>query len=293
MATEKATFAITTMARLLDVSTSGYYDWQARQQAGPSPAQQRRDALTVQIRRFHLVSDRVYGSPRICADLREAGEVVSVKTVAKLMAASGIVGISPRGFTPPTTLPDPDGHLLPDLVERRFDQGDLNRVWISDITYLGTDEGFCYLCVVRDGCSRRVLGWQIADTLHTDLVEDALTMAHTLRGQLPQQVIFHADRGCQYTSAQLAKAAKLCGVRQSVGRTGVCFDNAAAESFWSTFKHEYYYRHHWTGLAEVKRHVPFWLEQRYNRRRRHSSLDMATPVQFETQHLAQSEGQAA
>jgi putative transposase len=220
MDTQRATFEVARMARLLDVSRSGYYAWSERQAAGPTPPQQRRQQLTVKIRRFHADSDHVYGSPRILADLRADGERVSAKTVAKLMRVAGIVGISPRKFTPATTIPGPDGQHIPDLVRRAFDQGTLNAVWMSDITYLPTDEGWLYLCAVRDGCSRRVLGWHLADHLRTDLVEAALRMAVSLRGQLPEQVILHADRGCQYTSTQLATIAAELDLIQSVGRTG-------------------------------------------------------------------------
>jgi putative transposase len=292
MDTERAGFEVARMARLLDVSRSGYYAWAERQAAGPSAAQQRRDELTVKIRRFHCDSDHVYGSPRILADLRAGGECVSAKTVAKLMRRSRIVGISPRKFTPTTTIPGPDGQQIPDLVERRFDQGTLNAVWMSDVTYLDTDEGWLYLCVVRDGCSRRAIGWQIADHLRADLVENALRMAVALRGRLPEKVIFHADRGCQYTSAQLANATADLGLLQSVGRTGVCWDNAAAESFWSTLKTEFYDRHHWATKAEARQAVGAWIEDRYNRRRRHSGIGMVTPVAFE-QATASRQQQAA
>ena len=131
MEAEKATYEIARMARLLGVSRSGFYDWQARQTVGPSPRQQRHAALLDKIKRFHVASDEVYGSPRILADLREDGEQVSRKTVAKLMRRHGIVGISPRGWVPPTTIVDPAAASLPDLVERRFDQGQLNEVWTS------------------------------------------------------------------------------------------------------------------------------------------------------------------
>lgn len=187
MDTEKATHPIARMATLLRVSRSGFYGWAARQASEPSPAQVRRAALTAKITRFHAESDQVYGSPRILADLREDGEVVSAKTVAKLMRCNGIAGISPRRFTPVTTLPGPDLQPVPDLVARRFDRGVLNAVWISDITYLDTDEGWLYLCAIRDGCSRKVLGWAAEDHMRTDLVEAALRMAVTLRGCLPEQ----------------------------------------------------------------------------------------------------------
>ena len=284
MDTEKATYAISRMARLLNVARSGYYDWAQRRAAGPSAAQQRRASLTAKIIAFHEESDRVYGSPRILADLREAGEQVSAKTVAKLMRTSGIVGISPRKFVPTTTIAGPDPQLVPDLVGRRFDPGQLNKVWTSDITYLDTDEGWLYLCAIRDGYSRRVVGWAIEDHMRTDLVEDALRQAVTLRGRLPRKVVFHADRGTQYTSAQIADAATELDVLRSMGRTGVCWDNAAAESFWSTLKTEFYNRHHWTTKTEAKQAVGTWIEDRYNRKRRHSAIGMISPVRFEELH---------
>lgn len=281
MEAEKATFEIARMARLLEVSRSGYYDWVRRQAAGPSPAEQRRADLTAKIIHHHDESDHTYGSPRILADLREAGQKVSVKTVAKLMRAAGIAGISPRGFVPVTTQAGPDPQPLPDLVDRWFDRGGLNRVWTSDITYLATGQGWLYLCAVRDGCSRRVVGWAVEDHLHTDLVETALRRAVVLRGALPGQVIFHADRGTQYTSQQLADACADLPVLQSVGRTGVCWDNAAAESFWSTLKTEFYNRRHWPTKAEARVAVGAWIEERYNRTRRHSSIGMISPLRYE------------
>jgi transposase InsO family protein len=284
MDAEKATYEIARMARLLDVSRSGYYDWARRQAAGPGPAQQRRADLTTKIAAHHADSDQVYGSPRILADLREAGEHVSAKTVAKLMRQAGIVGISPRGFVPVTTQAGPDPYPVADLVGRRFDQGQLNRVWTSDITYLSTGEGWLYLCAVRDGCSRRVVGWAVEDHLRTDLVETALRRAVTLRGELPDKVIFHADRGTQYTSEQIAQACTDLPVLRSMGRTGVCWDNAAAESFWSTLKTEFYNRRHWPTKTQAKQAVGAWIEDRYNRRRRHSSIGMISPVRFEELH---------
>jgi putative transposase len=281
MDAEKASHSVARMADLLTVSRSGYYAWKKREQAGPSPVQQRRQQLTTKIIDFHDASDQVYGSPRILADLREDGEQISRKTVAKLMRSNGIVGISPRGWTPTTTIPDLAATSIPDLVERRFDQGELNRVWTSDITYLDTENGWLYLCAVRDGCSRRVLGWSIQDHLRADLVDQALTMAVVLRGVLPTKVVFHADRGTQYTSAQIAELCSGLGLLQSVGRTGVCWDNAAAESFWSTLKTEFYNRQSWPTKAEARLAVGRWIEERYNRRRRHSALAMMTPVQFE------------
>lgn len=286
--TEKATtegprVTIEGMCDLLGVSRSGYYDWAARQAAGPGPRERRLLDLAQKVITVHEASDGVYGSPRITAELREAGEVVSRKTVAKVMRANEIEGISPRSWHPVTTIVDPSPHSIPDLVGRRFDQGTLNTVWTSDITYLATGEGWLYLCAVRDGCSRRVLGYAFSDSLHTDVVEDALRRAVTFREGDTTGVIFHADRGSQYTSDQLDQAATTLKVRLSVGRTGVCWDNAQQESFWSTLKTEYYHRHIFTTRAAAIRAVSSWIEIVYNRRRRHSSLGMLSPVAFENQ----------
>jgi len=140
------------------------------------------------------------------------------------------------------------------------------------------------VCAIRDGYSRRVVGWAIEDHLRTDLVEDALRQAVTLRSRLPAKVIFHADRGTQYTSEQIADACADLPVLRSMGRAGVCWDNAAAESFWSTLKTEFYNRRHWPTKADAKQAVGAWIEERYNRRRRHSAIGMISPVRFEELH---------
>ena len=274
------------MCELLGVSRSGWYGWRTRRVGPPGQRAARRADLAVKIRVAHDASDGVNGAPRITADLREAGEVVSCKTVARIMRDNGIRGISPRPWRPVTTIPDAATHHIPDLVERRFDQGALNRVWTSDITYLKTDEGWGYLAAVRDGHSRRVIGYAFSDRLHTDLVEQALRRAVLFRDPPlgPDGVIFHADRGCQYTSTQLAAVADEVGVRLSVGRTGVCWDNCQHESFWSTLKTEFYNRHSFATRAAAITAVTGWIENVYNRRRRHSALGMQSPLAFEQQH---------
>jgi putative transposase len=281
---EKANYPITRMIDLLGIARSAYYKWTRRAAAGPSAATRRRTDLTTKIIDFHGESNGVYGAPRILADLREAGEVVSVKTVAKLMRGAGVAGISPATWHPVTTTSDGAVHTIPDLVGRRFDRGVLDEVWTSDITYLRTGQGWLYLCAVRDGCSRRVLGWAIAETLHTDVVEQALRSAVTMRGRDVDGVIFHADRGSQYTSDQLAHAAEDVGAKVSMGRTGVCWDNAQIESFWSTLKHEFYNRQSFATKHEARHAVGRWIEETYNRQRRHSSLGMIRPVAFEQLH---------
>ncbi len=222
-------------------------------------------------------------APRILADLRADGETVSRKTVAASLRRQRLAGISPRTFVPATTVVDLDAAVPKDLVGRRFDTGELNRVWTSDITYLRTGAGWLYLCAVRDGCSRRVIGWAIDDAMGTDLVTSAVAMAVAMRGELGGEVILHADRGCQYTSAQLARFARDHNLVRSVGRTAVCWDNAAAESFWATLKVEFYDRYLWPTKSAAKLAVGDWIERVYNRRRRHSALGMISPVDFEDQ----------
>jgi len=264
---EKATYPVSRMVDLLGVSRSGYYAWAARRAAQPGPRASRRADLLVKIQVAHDASDGVNGAPRILADLRDAGERVSRKTVAKLIRANDIRGISPRPWRPVTTIAGQAPHTIPDLVGRRFDRGALNVVWTSDITYLTTGQGWLYLGAVRDGHSRRVIGYAFADTLHTDLVETALRRAVSSRDPATGTtcgVISHADRGCQYTSTQLADAAQQVGVRISVGRTGVCWDNAQQESFWSTLKTEFYNRHSYPTHADATRTVTDWIENIYN-----------------------------
>ena len=280
MHAEKSNFTIIRMARLLGVSRSGYYAWTKR---GPSARAVRSERIEAKIAWFHGESDEVFGTPRILADLREDGEIISRKTVAKTMRKLGLRGVCPKRWKT-TTVTDPGDTYPPDAVKRRWDTGALNTVWIGDITYLRTWEGWLYLATVIDAHSRRVIGWAIADHMRTDLVEDALRMAIVLRGERPAKVVFHADRGTQYASDQITRFAATNGITRSMGRTGVCWDNAMAESFFATLKTEFYYRRVWPTKAGAARAVGAWIEDRYNRRRRHSALGQISPVRYELQH---------
>ena len=179
----------------------------------------------------------------------------------KRMRMMGIEGISPRAFVPVTTIQSMRKSTLANLVKRLFDQGQLNRVWMSDITYLRTNEGWLYLCAIRDGHSRRVLGWFMDSVQDFYLIERALRMAYILRGEVPDGVVFHADRGTQFTSEQLWQLCQELGIAQSVGRTGVCFDDAMAESFWSTLKTEFYDRKKWQTRNEARKAVARWIQR--------------------------------
>jgi putative transposase len=280
MAAECAAHDITRMAQLLGVSTSGYYKHLHRlADPEPTPRVQRRRDLEVKILTHHKESKGTYGSPRITADLHDAGEQVSHNTVAAIMAALGIEGISPRTFKT-TTVVDPCASFPPDLVGRCFNQGRIDAVWSSDITYLSCGEGDMYLCAIRDEHSRRVLGWAVDDHMRTELVTTAVDGAVFTRGGRARGVILHSDRGAQYTSHDMAAAATTHGLRRSMGATGICWDNAGAESLWSTFKHEYYYRHTFAMKAELVGAVDNWMRY-YNHQRRHSAIGMRSPVIYE------------
>jgi len=286
---EKGNYPVVMMARLLGVNRGRFYCWVRRRQA-PSLRDERMDLLVEKVKAFHRASDGTYGARRIHADLVDAGWQVSVKTVAKAMRLAGVEGISPRTFHPPTTTAGPDVEPVPDLVARQFDMGAPDLVWISDITYLPTGEGWAYLCTVKDGHTRRVLGRQVADHLRADLVEDTLRQAVALRGGLPKKVIFHADRGTQFTSQQLAELARELPILRSMGRTGVCWDNAAAESFWSTFKTEFYNRRVFATIGQARRASYVWIDSWYNARRRHSAIGNVSPLDYEQQLIDRAKG---
>ncbi|MGP5578855.1 IS3 family transposase [Corynebacterium flavescens] len=293
---EKANYSIKRMSRLLEVSRSGYYRWahtQASRERGEDNRQNFLDQLDKRIHDIWEESGEVYGAPHITAELVEEGIFINRKTVAKRIRMMGIEGISPRAFVPITTIRSKHKSVLPDLVKRLFDHGQLNRVWMSDITYLRTGEGWLYMCAIRDGHSRRVLGWAMDSVQDSHLVERALRMAHTLRGEIPDGLVFHADRGTQFTSEQLWQVCQELGIAQSVGRTGVCFDNAMSESFWSALKTEFYNRKKWSTRDEARKAVARWIEIVYNRRRRHSAIGMVSPVDFETQVKSQQDKKKA
>jgi len=281
-APEGKRFSVRRMARLLGVSTSGYYAYVKRAAATVlTPRQQRRADLAVRILDVHAESDGTYGSPRITTELRERGETVNEKTVAAIMAEIGIAGISPRTFKVRTTVTDPAASFPPDRVQRCFDQGRLDAVWLTDITYLTCGEGDMYLCAIRDGHSRRVLGHVVADHIGADMVCQAIDAAVACRGRGDVAgTVLHSDRGGEFTAALTVQACGRHKLKRSMGDTGICWDNSPAESFWSTFKHEYYYRHTFATKAELVAAVDNWIS-RYNNRRRHSAIGMLSPVCYE------------
>lgn len=203
MDAERANYEVTRMARLLGVTRQGYYAWRKQQRSGPGPQAQRRDEIDQAVRETFDATDDVYGAPRIARELAAQGVAVDRKTVAASMRRQGLEGISPAMFTPVATIQDPAARGFADHAQRRWDQGRLDAVWTSDITYLRTGEGWLYLAVVRDGHSRRVLGRAMDERQDAGLVDRALRMAHALRGTVPDGLVCHADRGVQYTSQLL------------------------------------------------------------------------------------------
>ena len=279
MEAECANFEISRMARLLEVSRSGYYRWLAYKDR-PSARRIRREMLAKKITAIHTGSGGTYGVPRITAELADNGEQVSHNTVAAVMSDIGICGISPRTFKVRTTVANPSYGYPPDLVNRRFDQGALDAVWTSDITYLRTGDGFCYLCAVRDEHSAKVLGYSLSTSMETDIVLTALKAAIAARKGQVEGVIFHVDRGSQFGDYRVSELCSRFGISRSMGATGSCYDHASIESFWSIFKHEYFYRHTFANLSELEVGVASYIRF-YNTKRRQIKTNYTSPDDFE------------
>jgi len=281
---------VTEMCRVLEVSRSGFYDWQSR------PVSQRElndRQLAVEIEAIWECSDRTYGAPRVHRWLLKQGFVVGHNRVARIMAVNGWEGETGRRKVR-TTIVDRGATAATDRVKRDFNPTRPDSVWCGDITYLRTGEGWLFLATVIDLYSRRVIGWSLAAHMRTELVADALKMAIATRGgTVAAGVVFHSDRGSQYTSADFGELCDDHGVLQSMGATGVCWDNAAAESFFGTLKREHADRRRWATRADARRDLIRWIEGWYNQRRLHSTIAYNSPVEFEAMFNRHGDGIAA
>ncbi len=271
----QADYPITTLCRVLGVSPSGYYAWRSRAVSERSISDA---ALTERIQEIHEYSRGTYGAPRIHAELKKRGWRVSKKRVARLMRAAGLVGVSRRRWIC-TTQRRQGARPAPDLVERNFTADGPDQLYVADITYIPTWAGFLFLAVVLDVCTRRVVGWAMANHLRTQLVLDALNMA--LHQRQPTNVIHHSDQGCQYTSIAFGRRCKRAGVRPSMGSVGDCFDNAMCESFFATLECELIDRTIFRTHAEARMAIFEFIEGWYNPRRLHSALGYLSPIEYE------------
>jgi putative transposase len=268
------------MCRCLGVNRTSFYAWERR----PPSDRALEDAwLTDKIKQIYRANRGVYGSPRIHAELRIAhGIRVGRKRVERLMRTAGITGLAPRKRGR-TTIRVAGVRVADDLVERRFRPARANVLWVADITYLRSWEGWLYLAAVQDAFSRQIVGWSMANHMRAQLVVDALAMGLTRRRPDPG-LVHHSDQGSQYVSLGFGQAARNAGIAISMGSRGDVYDNAVAESFFATLKKELVHRHSWPTRRELGSAVFDYIEAFYNPKRRHSTLGMLSPAEYEQTH---------
>ena len=272
--------AVRVMCKTLQVSASGYYAWLER---GPSARERRNAELLEHVRAIHAESDGTYGRPRMSAELRALGHAVNAKRVGALMRRHGIRGVSRRrGFVVTTRRDKAAPAKAADLVQRQFTAEGPDRLWVADMTYVPTWNGFIYLAIVLDAWSRRIVGWAIDEQMDTSLVIAALNMAIARRR--PQQVIHHSDQGSQYTSLEFGRRCKLMNVRPSMGSVGDAYDNAMAESFFASLECELIDRRSWPNMVQARMALFTYIEGWYNPRRRHKALGQRSPLEYELLH---------
>lgn len=277
---EKANYPIIKMCRWADVSRAGFYEWRHRPASATS---ERRAALTVEIVRVFAESDDTYGYRRVHEQLENEHIDAGPELVRQVMRAEGLVACQPRPYKVTTITGDGDGPA--DLVCRDFTATAPGVKLVGDITYISTWQGWVYLATVIDCYSRMVIGWAMADHMRTSLVTDALDMARQ-NYTLADRCIFHSDRGSQYTSTDFAAYLGGHDMRGSMGRTGVCWDNAMAESFFASLKNEFVYRTMFPSRRKAMDAIASWIEIRYNRKRLHSGVGYRTPFEAHTAYSA-------
>jgi putative transposase len=273
---ERAAFPVAALCRVLGVTRQGYYAFVGRP---PSRRAVEEAQLRERLKQLHVESRQTYGSPRMLRALRAEGIRVSKRRIERALRALELRVKLRRRFRV-TTKADSSHAAAPNVLARRFEASRPDERWVTDITYLWTQQGWCYLAVILDLFSRAVVGWAIDHTMSTALPLGALDMA--IRRRKPQRgLLHHSDRGCQYTSGEYRDALAQLGVEVSMSRTGNCWDNAVAESFFATMKTELFYRRSWATTAELRSALFEYIEVFYNRKRLHSSLGYKTPAQTE------------
>lgn len=273
---EKASFPVAAMCRLFEVTRQGYYAYVNR-----PPCQRVRDdaELCGTAREIFEESKATYGSPRVHRELRARGHRVGKRRVERLLRGMGLTPPRPRRHCKTTTRDD-SHPVAPNLLARVFEAQRPNERWVTDITYIWTQQGWVYLAAILDLFSRAIVGWAVDTTLSTRLPMAALDAA-IQRRRPDAKLLHHSDRGCQYTSKEYRVALKSLGITVSMSRTGNCWDNAVAESFFATLKGELLHRREWRDGYEIREAVFEYVEVFYNRRRLHSTLDYKTPAQVE------------
>ena len=276
-------FPIAVMCAVLQVSKSGYY---AARERPTSPRAERSARIREGVRLAHAESYGVYGSVKIARRLgqRDDLETACRNTVTRAMRELGLKSRVSRRFTPTTTQADPTKQPAPNRLNRDFTADAPNRKWVTDITYLSTTAGWVYLAVVLDLFSRKVVGWQLGDSLATELVSQALRSAIEARRPAGQELVHHSDRGCQYTSDAYQQTLRTLGITCSMSRTGDCYDNAVMERFFWSLKHEWTNHETFANLPAARLSVFKYIETFYNAQRLHQTLGYQTPNQYEADH---------
>jgi transposase InsO family protein len=274
--------SILALCQQLEVSPSGYYDWRQRQ-ASPGPRALEDQVLATRITELHAQSRETYGSPRIVMELRKTGARHGRNRVARLMKQAGLCGRQQRRYRVQTTDSNHNEPIAPNRLAEAPTASAPNQIWVADITYIQTQQGWLYLAAIMDLYSRKIVGWAMGQYIDTALILKALFMA-LLHRQPPTSLLFHSDRGVQYASADYRGALAQAGLVASMSRKGNCYDNAAMESFWSTLKLELVYRREFPTRAQARSEIFDYIELFYNRQRSHSALNYLSPVDFELQN---------
>lgn len=280
-------YSIVRMCDVLDASKSGYYNWLKNKERNPTEKEERREEIKQKIKKSFHESFGTYGSPRVYDDLVEWGYVVSQKTVARLMKEMGLRA-SPEEKYVVTTDSDHDFPIYPNILDRNFDVENPNEVWVTDITYIKTLEGWLYLATVIDLYARKVVGWSTGRNITKELVLKALRMAITIR-QPEEGLIHHSDRGSQYCSNDYVNELNKNKMKISMSRTGNPYDNACIESFHATIKKDLVYRRRFKTREEAKKAINYYISSFYNERRKHSTLGYLSPNKFEQEYYFKSE----